>query len=134
MNRKSGKVLDVSGASTADGGAVIQWPWGGGTNQQWKLLPDADGSYRLSNVRSGKVLQSPGGSAQGDGLSQWTDDGGDNQSWKLVLSRTSGYHQLVNVRNGWCADVKDASTADGASVIQWPATGGSNQDWQILAL
>ncbi|WP_367319588.1 RICIN domain-containing protein [Streptomyces sp. HUAS ZL42] len=48
-------------------------------------------------------------------------------------SQTSGYHQLVNVRNGWCADVRDASTADGAPV-KWPATGGSNQDWQILAL
>ncbi|GAA3808992.1 hypothetical protein GCM10022403_048830 [Streptomyces coacervatus] len=134
VNRKSGKVLDVSGASTADGGAVIQWPSSGGTNQQWKLLPNADGSFQLSNVRSGKVLQSPGGSAQGDGLNQWTADGGDNQSWKLVPSQTSGYHQLVNVRNGWCADVKDASTADGASIIQWPASGGSNQDWQILAL
>ncbi len=134
VNRKSGEVLEVSGASTADGGAVIQWPWSGGTNQQWKLLPNTDGSYRLSNVRSGKVLQSPGGSAQGDGLDQWTDDGGDNQSWQLAPSQTSGYHQLVNVRNGWCADVKDASTADGAPVIQWPATGGSNQDWQIVAV
>ncbi|WP_328432669.1 MULTISPECIES: alpha-L-fucosidase [unclassified Streptomyces] len=134
VNRKSGKVLDVSGASTVDGGAVIQWPSSGGTNQQWKLLPNADGSLQLSNVRSGKVLQSPGGSAQGDGLNQWTADGGDNQSWKLVPSSTNGYHQLVNVRTGWCADVKDASTADGAAVIQWPATGGSNQDWQILAL
>ncbi|MGN9761970.1 RICIN domain-containing protein [Streptomyces sp. SD31] len=100
---------DVRDASTADGGAVIQWPWSGGSNQQWKLLPDTDGSYRLSNVRSGKVLQSPGGSAQGDGLNQFTADGGDHQSWKLVPSPTSGYHQLVNVRTGWCADVKGAS-------------------------
>lgn len=134
VNRKSGKVLDVSGASSADGASVIQWPWTGGTNQQWKLLPNSDGSYRLSNVRSGKVLESPGSSSQGASLDQWTDDGGDNQWWKLVPSATSGYYQLVNVRNGWCADVKDASTADGAQVIQWPSTGGSNQDWQILAL
>lgn len=91
VNRNSGKVLDVSDASTADGGAVIQWPWSGGTNQQWKLLPNTDGSYRPSNARSGKVLQSPGGSARGDGLPQWADDGGDKQSWKLVPSRTSGY-------------------------------------------
>ncbi|MFJ3307219.1 alpha-L-fucosidase [Streptomyces sp. NPDC086549] len=134
VNRKSGKVLEVGGGATADGATVDQWPWNGGTNQQWKLLPNADGSYRLSNVRSGKVLDSPGGSAQGAGLDQWADDGGDNQSWKLVPSQTSGYHQLVNVRNGWCADVKDTSTADGATVIQWPSTGGSNQDWQIVAL
>ncbi|BFV56518.1 hypothetical protein KCMC57_up16220 [Kitasatospora sp. CMC57] len=134
VNRRSGKVLDVGNASTADGAAVIQWPSSGGTNQQWKLLPNADGSFRLANVRSGKVLESPGGSAQGAGLDQWTDDGGTNQSWKLVPSQAGGYHQLVNVRTGWCADVKDASTADAATVIQWPPTGGSNQDWQLLAL
>ncbi|GAB3970441.1 hypothetical protein GCM10029978_043720 [Actinoallomurus acanthiterrae] len=134
VNRNSGKVMDVANASTADGGTIIQWPWSGGTNQQWKLVPNADGSYRLVNVRSGKVLESPGGSAQGANLDQWTDSGGDNQWWKLVPSTTSGYYRLVNVRNGWCADVANASTADGANVIQWPTTGGTNQDWQILAL
>ncbi|MEV7026079.1 alpha-L-fucosidase [Kitasatospora sp. NPDC093558] len=134
VNRNSGKVLDVSDASTADGAGLIQWPWTGGTNQQWKLVPNADGSYRLSNAKSGKVVDSPGNSAQGANLDQWTGDGGDNQSWQLAPSATGGYYRLVNVRNGWCADVKDASTADGAHVIQWPTTGGGNQDWQILAV
>ena len=134
VNRKSGKVLDVSDASPADGAFIIQWPWTGGTNQQWKLLPNADGSYRLGNVRSGKVLESPDNSTQGAALDQSTDDGGDNQWWKLVPSQTSGYYRLVNVRNGWCADVKDASTTDGVKVIQWPTTDGSNQDWQLIAL
>ena len=133
VNRKSGKVLDVSGASSADGAALIQWPSTGGTNQQWKLLPNVDGSYRLSNVRSGKVLNSPSGSAQGAGLDQSTDTDSDNQWWKLVPA-TSGCYRLVNVGNGWCADVKDASTADGASIIQWPNTGGTNQEWQVIAL
>uniref|UniRef100_UPI00117D3E20 RICIN domain-containing protein n=1 Tax=Streptomyces caniscabiei TaxID=2746961 RepID=UPI00117D3E20 len=105
----------------------------GGTNQQWKLLPNADGSYRMSNVRSGKVLNSPSGSAQGAGLDQSSDTDSDNQWWKLVPA-TSGYYRLVNVGNGWCADVKDASTADGANVIQWLNTGGTNQEWQVIAL
>lgn len=134
VNRGSGKVLDVSGGSTDDGAAVIQWPWNGGTNQRWKLLPDTDGSYRLSNAKSGKVLDSPGGSAQGARLDQWTDTGSDNQWWKLVPSTTSGHYRLVNVRNGWCADVADASTEDGAGIIQWPPTGGPDQDWQLVAL
>ncbi|MDX5566110.1 alpha-L-fucosidase [Streptomyces sp. ID05-04B] len=133
VNRKSGKVLDVNAASSADGAAVIQWPWTGGTNQQWKLLPNTDGSYRLSNVRSGKVLDSPGGSAEGAALDQWTDTDANNQWWKLVPA-TSGYYRLVNVGNGWCADVKDASTADGAALIQWRDTGGTNQEWQVIAL
>ncbi|MFD5537251.1 RICIN domain-containing protein [Streptomyces sp. NPDC127079] len=49
-------------------------------------------------------------------------------------SRTSGYYRLVNVRTGWCADVKDGSTADGAYLIQWPMNDGANQDWQLLTL
>ncbi|MFF7521655.1 alpha-L-fucosidase [Streptomyces pseudovenezuelae] len=134
VNRKSGKVLDVKDASTADGADIIQYPWTAGTNQQWKLLPNADGSYRLSGVKSGKLLESPGGSTQGAPLEQATDTGGDNQWWKLVPSVTGGYYRLVNVRTGWCADVKDASTADSAPVIQWPTTDGANQDWQLLAL
>ncbi|MDX3452618.1 RICIN domain-containing protein [Streptomyces sp. ME02-8801-2C] len=133
VNRKSGKVLDVNGASSADGAAVIQWPSTGGTNQQWKLLANTDGSYRLSNVRSGKVLDSPGGSAQGAALDQPSDTDSGNQWWNLVPA-TSGYYRLVNVGNGWCADVKDASTADGAAIVQWPNTGGTNQEWQVVAL
>jgi alpha-L-fucosidase len=134
VNRKSGKVMDVSDASSADGAAIIQWPSSGGTNQQWNLLPNADGSYRLVNVRSGKVLESPDNSTKGAALDQSTDDGGDNQWWKLVPSQTSGYYRLVNVRNGWCADVQDAAITDGVKVIQWPTTDGSNQDWQLIAL
>ncbi|KOV69623.1 Tat pathway signal protein [Streptomyces sp. NRRL WC-3618] len=133
INRKSGKALDVANASTADGATLIQWPYGGGTNQQWSLLPNIDGSFRLVNAKSGKLLQSPDGT-QGATLTQLSDNGGDNQWWKLVPSATSGYYRLVNVRTGWCADVANASTADGANVIQWPSTGGSNQDWQVLAL
>jgi hypothetical protein len=113
VNRRSGKVLDVNGGSAADGATVIQWPSTGDTNQQWRLLPNRDGSFRLSCVRSGKVLDSPGGSGQGAALVQWTDNGGTNQWWTLVPAATSGYSRIVNVGNGWCVDVDGGSTADG---------------------
>jgi alpha-L-fucosidase len=96
-------------------------------------LPNTDGSYRLVNVKSGKLLQSPNGT-QGAIVTQGTDSGADNQWWKLVPSTTSGYYRLVNVHTGWCADVKDASTADNADIIQWPTTGSANQDWQLIGL
>ncbi|MEV6209514.1 RICIN domain-containing protein [Kitasatospora sp. NPDC051914] len=135
VNRKSGKVLDVSGASTSDGGPVIQNTWSDSANQQWKLLPDYDGSYRLSNVNSAKVLDVPGGSTSaGTALDQWSDTNGTIQWWKLVPAATSGYYRLVNVKSGLCADVQSGSTADGARVIQWPANGGSNQEWQPVGL
>ncbi|MFG1837293.1 glycoside hydrolase N-terminal domain-containing protein [Micromonospora sp. NPDC049175] len=132
VNRRSAKVLDVNGGSTTDGATVIQWPWTGAANQQWRLLPNSDGSFRLSGVKSGKVLDSPGGSGQGAALVQWADNGGRNQWWNLVPATTSGYHRLVNVSNGWCVGVEGGSTADGARVIQQPVSSEISQEWQIV--
>jgi hypothetical protein len=33
----SGKAADVNSGSTADGATIIQWPYGGGPNQQWSF-------------------------------------------------------------------------------------------------
>jgi hypothetical protein len=134
VNRRSGLVLDVNGGSTADGAAVVQWSWIGGANQQWRLLPNSDGSFRLSCAGSGKVLDSPGGSGQGAALVQWTDNGGTNQWWNLVPATTAGYHRLVNVSNGWCVDVEGGSTANGARTVQRPVSSESSQEWQVVGV
>jgi hypothetical protein len=36
--RNSGKAVEVQGASTADGGNVVQYSDWNGTNQQWQLV------------------------------------------------------------------------------------------------
>lgn len=131
VNRVSGKALDVTGASTADGAKVIQWTPSGSTNQQWQFLPNPDGSCRLVARHSGRLLDSPGGSGQGAQLDQWQDTGSDNQWWRLV-DAGGGHYRVVNVRTGLCVDVEGGSTADGARVIQWPVTGGANQEWRIV--
>ncbi len=129
VNRNSGKALDVNGASTADGAKVVQWTSSGSANQQWQLLPNADGSSRLSARHSGRLLS--GGTVQGEQLEQRADAGTDNQWWKVV-DAGGGYVQLVNVRTGWYADVDGGSKSDGAKVIQWQANGAANQQWQIV--
>ncbi|MFI6124605.1 RICIN domain-containing protein [Streptomyces sp. NPDC051064] len=130
VNRRSGKVLGVAGASTADGAKIIQWASTGGTDQQWRFLPHADGSFRLSARHSGGHLDGPNGSAQGEQLIQWQDSKGDNQWWKLV-DAGGGHYRLVNVRNGLCADVEHGSGDDGGHVIQWPIGTGTNQQWRL---
>jgi hypothetical protein len=133
VNRRSGKVLDVTGNATADGAKVIQWAWSGSANQQWQLLANPDGSFRLANRNSGRLLQSQSGSSQGAQLDQWQDATSDHQWWRLV-DAGDGFHRLVNVRNGLCADVDGGSMTDGARVIQWPVNTGTNQQWQIAEL
>jgi alpha-L-fucosidase 2 len=131
VNRRSGKVLDVTGGGTADGVKVVQWTWSGSPNQQWRLLSNPDGSVRLVNRNSGRLLDSPTGASQGTQLDQWQDTSSDNQWWKLV-GTGDGYYRLVNVRTGLCADVDGGSTSDGGRVIGWPANTGTNQQWQVV--
>ena len=38
VSRLDGKVLDVSGGVCDDGASIIQWPWHGGANQEWRLV------------------------------------------------------------------------------------------------
>ncbi|MER5542230.1 RICIN domain-containing protein [Streptomyces sp. NPDC002589] len=89
--------------------------------------------FRLENRRSGKVVDSPGGSGQGAQLIQWPDGNSDNQHWKVV-DAGGGYVRLVNVRNGLCADVEGGSADNGAKVIQWPVGDGTNEQWRLVAL
>jgi alpha-L-fucosidase 2 len=131
VNRRSGKVLDVTGNGTADGVKVVQWTWSGGANQQWQRLSNPDGSVRLVNRNSGRLLDSPSGAGQGTQLDQQQDTGSDNQWWKLA-DTGDGYYRLVNVRTGLCADVDGGSANDGARVIAWAANTGTNQQWQIV--
>ncbi len=133
VNRNSGEVLDISGASTANGGKAIQWPYSGGTNQQWQEVA-VNGGYKLVNRNSGLLLEDPGASkTTGTQLDQWSDANGSNQWWNLV-SAGNGYYYLVNQSSGLYADVSGASTANGATVIEWSSNGGTNQQWQLVAV
>uniref|UniRef100_UPI0005BE2F5A RICIN domain-containing protein n=1 Tax=Nonomuraea candida TaxID=359159 RepID=UPI0005BE2F5A len=60
--RHSGKVLDVHNFSTANGGAIVQWTDGNGTNQQWRLADSSDGHVRLISRHSNKALEVQGAS------------------------------------------------------------------------
>ncbi|MFD2116707.1 RICIN domain-containing protein [Paenibacillus yanchengensis] len=84
-NLESGDLLDVSGASTADGAKVIQWPDNGGWNQQWKfVLADEDRghSWYILNRGSGKYLEiSDQSTADGAETAQWSLNRGPNQRW-----------------------------------------------------
>ncbi|MEU8385670.1 family 43 glycosylhydrolase, partial [Streptosporangium sp. NPDC048865] len=78
-------VLDVSGASTANGGAVVQWADHNGTNQQWRLADSDGGHVRLINRNSNKALEVQGAStADGANIVQYDDWGGANQQWQFV--------------------------------------------------
>lgn len=56
VNRGSGKCLKVPGGSTANGVNVTQSTCNGSSNQQWSVVWDNYGGYRIINRLSGKCL------------------------------------------------------------------------------
>jgi hypothetical protein len=126
---RSGKVADVSNASNTDGAAVIQWPYSGGSNQQWAFQSTPDGYHTIMCVRSGKVLDVAGSStADGARIVQSIPDGRTSQQWQL-RPQTDGTFAVANRNSGKVLDVSAGSTADGAALIQYHDVGSSNQRW-----
>ncbi|HUP12678.1 MAG TPA: RICIN domain-containing protein, partial [Niastella sp.] len=132
--RNSNKALDVNASSTANGGAIVQWDYWGGNNQQWKITNLGNGYYSIINRNSNKALDVNGGStASGAGIIQYDYAGGNNQQWRIV-DMGFGYFEITNRNSGQSLDVNGASTANGGGAIQWPYNGGRNQQWQIVQL
>ena len=132
MAKHSGKVADITGASTAAGALAIQWAWSGGANQQFRADPVGGGYYRLVSLNSGLVLTVEGAStADGAQIIQGPWNGGDSQLFRPE-ALGDGYYRLIAKHSGKVLDVFGASTADGAKLIQWPWGGAANQRWRWI--
>ncbi|MGW2487917.1 RICIN domain-containing protein [Streptomyces sp. NPDC001606] len=68
LNKNSGKVIDISGASTAAAANAIQWNDTAGQNQRWLWVPVGGGAYEIVNENSGQLLDVTGGSTTDDAI------------------------------------------------------------------
>lgn len=131
-NKKSGKYLDVSGAATWDGAALVQWNSTTGSNQKFSLDYKGRGDFYLTGVGSGKVIEVPGWSqTNGTNLDQWTANDGNNQRWHII-DRGNGLVGLWNSHSGQAMQVEGGSITAGAAVEQGGAfTGTDQQLWYL---
>ncbi|WP_405970487.1 RICIN domain-containing protein [Streptomyces sp. NBC_00988] len=134
MNRNSGKAVDVSGAGTADGTNILQWPWLDQANQKWTFAGAGDGYYKIKSVGSGKLMEVAGLSrVDGGNVGIWSDDSVPQQHW-AVTPTGDGYYYLTNRLSGLSLNVDGGSTADGANVSQWTYNRAAQEQWQIIAV
>lgn len=132
VNRASGKAMDVSGASTADGAALQQWTRHDGTNQQFQFVDSGGGYYRLRARHSAKALDVFNFStADGASVVQWTDHNGTNQQFRLADS-ADGNVRLINRNSNKALEVPGGSTANGTGIVQRSDGGGTSQQWQLV--
>ncbi|MEV4018244.1 lectin [Nonomuraea angiospora] len=116
----SGRCLDVSGASQANGAQAQIWDCNGQANQQW--TPTASGELR---VYGGKCLDVySGGTADGTNVIIWDCNGQTNQQWRFNSDGT-----ITAVGANKCLDVPNYSTANGVKLQIWFCGGAANQRW-----
>ncbi|MFI6513906.1 RICIN domain-containing protein [Streptosporangium sp. NPDC050855] len=116
----SGRCLDVSGASTANGAAVNIWDCNGRPNQQWTST-----AAQELRVYGNKCLDVSGaGTADGTAVNIWDCNGQNNQKWRLNADGT-----ITAVGANKCLDVSGFGTANGTKVHIWTCAGGTNQRW-----
>lgn len=134
ISRHSGKALDVSGGSTADGANVLQWTYRGSNNQRWTFTHLGNNTYRITGVQSGKALEVASTStSNGTNVDIRTYTGASNQRW-IVSATSGGFYRLSPASStGSALDVSGVSSADGANVHQWAWLNGNNQQWAIQA-
>lgn len=133
-NNHSGKVLDVSGGSTADGANIIQYSANGGDNQLWNVTHLGNEQYSIISVKSQKSIEVYNwDSADGANIVQWTYWGGETQKWTLNAI-DNGTFGVVNSFSGKAMEVYNFSTENSANIAQWTYWQGAPQQWVFEAV
>ncbi|MBO5096803.1 MAG: glycosyl hydrolase 53 family protein [Agathobacter sp.] len=131
----SGKYLDVTNNSSANGANIQQWQYLGNTAQRFKLVDAGNGYYYIYTGASNytKVVDVSGRStADGANILQYSFNGASNQKFKIVEVKTGVYAILTGVTSGKsCLDVYNWSTANGGNIAQWSYWGGDCQLWYL---
>jgi poly(3-hydroxybutyrate) depolymerase len=116
-NEGSGRCLDVSQASSANGAQTQIWDCHTNANQQF-----TQNGAALQVM--GKCLDVPPNAAAGTRLQIWDCHGGANQQWVF-----NGNGTISSAQTGLCLDVNGGATANGSAVIVWSCHTGANQRW-----
>ncbi|MCM4078118.1 ThuA domain-containing protein [Paractinoplanes hotanensis] len=116
----TGKCVDVSGGSSADGTKIQLWGCTGSAHQQWTVNGN---TLRSLN----KCMGVAGGSTANGALVQLsTCNGSGGQNWAPGANGS-----LVNPQSGKCLDANGAGSADGTQLIIWTCHGAANQRWTL---
>jgi len=131
-NSNSSKVLDIDGASLADGGNAQQYAGNSTNAQRYGFQYDSStGYYTVVNAQSGKVLDVTGANTdEGANVQQYTYNGTRAQQWS-VYSNSDGSFTLRSALNGFALDVTGASLDNGANVQTWSNNGTGAQKWNL---
>lgn len=138
VNRNSGKVMEVPGGSTANGVALQQNTYSGGTNQQWNVTPmssrtGGDFSYfTITAAYSGKAAELLNYSLTDGGSITTADSVNSGNQHYYFDYAGDGYFYIRNRHSSKYLDIQGASTSSGGGIVQMASNGGIDQQWRFI--
>jgi len=134
-NVNSGLAVNVYGASTTNGEAIIQYPFSSGAkNAEWTFVPTSGGYYQIRNVNSGQVINvNAASSAKGALVVQWPAQSmvPGNDQWYPV-ENPDGSYSFYNLNSYQALEVPGFSTTEGTQLDQYFGNFGKNQEFYLI--
>ena len=129
---KNDYVLDISGASKANGANAQMYAFNATLAQQWKYTVDSSGRATLTCLASGKVLDVRGaGKSNGTNVWQYQSNGTNAQKWVISKNKNGTYTITSSLKSGLVLDVRGAGKSNGTNVHVWTANGTGAQQWKF---
>ena len=131
--------LDVTGKSTENGANIEIYQYGGGTNQQYYITSNSDGSYTLKTRVSGNksaVEIKDAGVQSGNNVQQWEINGHACQNWIFEPVTNPGCqmdttltYEFENVNSKMVMDIEGGNMKENTNVQQWSTGHFKSQQW-----
>lgn len=124
-------VTDVTGASTANGARVQLYSSNNTNAQKYRFESIGNGTYKIVNINSGKMLDVAGGStANGAALQQYTSNNTVAQQW-TVRNYGSGKIALVSVTANKAVDIPGGNAVQQTQLQLYSPNGTVAQQWLV---
>lgn len=124
-------VTDVTSASTANGARVQLYSSNNTNAQKYRFESIGNGTYKVVNINSGKMLDVAGGStANGAALQQYTSNNTVAQQW-TVRNYGSGKIALVSVNANKAVDIPGGNAVQQAQLQLYSPNGTVAQQWLV---
>lgn len=134
QNVGNGLSLSVYGASTSNGGQIVQVSSAGEKSSLWTFESAGGGYYHIKNANSGLVLNvSAASGINGAKIIQWSGQGAapGNDHWRPVKN-PDGTFYFINMYSGQALDVPGGSSATGLQLNQWFTNSTTSQKFKLI--
>lgn len=124
-------VFDVLNDSQEAGANLQVYEINNSNAQKFKITKRVDGTYKIANIRSGKVADVLGATFQnGTNIQMWDDT--DNAAQKWTFTKRDNSYSIYLAATNFVIDLTGANASNGGNIEIWEYVEGSTQELWVL--